>query len=70
MKQDPSAFSNSSAIGNYVFGYQGVKGAGARLAAVGIYHADGAGNLTNFDVDAIDGNGNADTNDTSGAGTY
>jgi uncharacterized repeat protein (TIGR01451 family) len=69
MKQDPTAFANL-AVGNYVFGYQGVQSAGARLAAVGVYSADGAGHLTNFDTDAIDGQGNSVSNFTTGSGTY
>jgi uncharacterized repeat protein (TIGR01451 family) len=69
MKQDPAAFSNL-AVGNYVFGYQGIQSAGARLAVVGLYHADAAGNLTSFDTDAIDGQGNSVSNLTTGSGTY
>jgi len=69
MRQDPTAFA-SSANGNYVFGYEGVQNAGARLAVVGLYHADGAGNLTNFNSDAVDGSGNVDSNDPNGSGTY
>lgn len=69
MKQDPTAYANLS-VGNYVFGYQGVQSAGARLAAVGVYSADGAGHLTNFDSDAIDGQGNSIANLTTGSGTY
>ena len=69
MKQDPTAFA-SSANGNYVFGYEGVQNAGERLATVGLYHADGAGNLSNFNSDAVDGSGNVDTNDPNGSGTY
>ena len=69
MKQDPTAFANL-VVGNYVFGYQGVQSAGARFAVIGLYHADGAGNLTNFDTDAIDGQGNSVSNLTTGSGTY
>ncbi len=69
MRQDPASFANL-AVGNYVFGYQGVQSAGARLAAVGVYSADGAGHLSNFDSDAIDGQGNSISNLTTGSGTY
>lgn len=68
MKQNPAAFVPIS--GKYVFGFQGITSAGARLAVAGVESADGAGNLTNFDSDAADGNGNVDTNDTAGSGTY
>lgn len=69
MKQDAAAFATAIS-GNYVFAEEGVTATGARLASEGLYHADGAGILTNFDSDSADGDGNVDTNDTAGSGTY
>ncbi len=68
-KQDTTAFSTPLS-GTFVFGLQGVTSTGARLASAGVETLDGSGHLTNFDTDAADGEGNVDTNDTSGSGTY
>jgi len=69
MKQDPTAFTNSSFSGNYVAGFEGIDSAGGRVAVAEVYHADGAGNIGNIDRDADD-NGTLDSNDTTGSATY
>ena len=70
MKQDPASFANSAFSGNYVMGLQGIDSAGGRIAVAGIYHADGAGNTSNYDRDTTDANGGNDENDPLGSGTY
>jgi len=69
MKQDPTSFAASAFSGNYAFGLQGIDSVGGRTAVAGIYHADGAGNLGNYDRDTDD-NGTLDSNDTTGSATY
>jgi len=69
MKQDPTSFAASAFSGNYVFGLQGIDSVGGRAAVAGTYHADGAGNLSNYDRDSDD-NGSLDSNDTTGSATY
>ena len=68
MKQDATAFTNNAVTGKYVFGYKGIANGGTLLAVAGVATADGAGNLSNFDVDA--GIGGTLTEDTSVTGTY
>ena len=69
IQQAPGAFSTASINGNYVLGLDGVDGSGGRFALAGVSHANGSGTLSNFSID-LDDNGNLDTDDTTGSGTY
>lgn len=67
-KQDTSAFSTSKITGDYAEGLVGVDSAGKRLAVAGVFHADGAGNISNGLLDGDD-NGALLTSATF-SGTY
>ncbi len=54
IQQDPGPFSNSTLTGDYVLSMSGT-GTSGRLGAIGKFHADGAGNLTNGHMDVNDG---------------
>jgi len=69
VKQDPTAFANSSFSGNYAFGLQGVDSVGAHVAEAGVETADGVSHLSNLDLDVDDG-GALITNNTSASGTF
>jgi hypothetical protein len=55
INQNLTAFSTSTIVGDYVLGFNGSSGNSARVAAVGKFHADGAGHFSNGTLDLNDG---------------
>jgi hypothetical protein len=55
MKQDPAAFTASAVSGDYVFQWNGSDSEGDRIAEIGRFSADGAGLITEGELDLNDG---------------
>ncbi|HYL16788.1 MAG TPA: hypothetical protein VEV41_27385 [Terriglobales bacterium] len=53
-KQDSRAFSTPAIGGDYALGLNGSNGVGTRVGAVGRFHADGSGNLSQGAIDVND----------------
>lgn len=68
MKQDATAFASGAVSGQFVVGFQGIVNGGTSIAVAGVTTVNGAGGLTNFDLDS--GIGGSLTEDTSATGTY
>jgi Bacterial Ig-like domain (group 2) len=67
-KQDPAAFNSGAVVGNYVFRLSGLDSGGSRMAEVGVFSADGAGNISNG-LEDLNDNG-ATSSSVAVSGTY
>jgi hypothetical protein len=67
-KQDPAALNAGAVVGNYVFRLGGLDSGGNRMAEVGVFSADGAGNISNG-LEDINDNGSGSSS-VAVSGTY